>query len=635
MTALRFKLTALVLASVIVAMAVGAGASLWIIDQTGRQQIGVACAGMGPITNASLAGALQAEPSRRDVLLARLTESHRRATGADLTVFDSDGRFLAGTPSEHLDEPARSASAPSGPVDGRLIAPLLEPDGTSVGFIAVGVPTASPVFWLSDAWPIYGAAAAILIVMTLGWVTYVARALTHPLRITRDVITAMLHRKAPPRSLRGPFTETFRTDLSRVVGEMGELAASSHFVHNVVQSMVDSLVVVDRDAKIKAINQAAMELLGYEEQDLIGRTASLICIADGRHLTADEIERLLGTGAKNDHEVVFIARDGARIPISLGGSAIKDADGQTTGYVCIGTDIRDRKAAEAEREELHKRIVATSRQAGMAEVATGVLHNVGNVLNSVNVSASLVKEQLQDSKVCKVTQIASLIHERRDSLADYLANDPGGQKLPEYLRQLASHLEEERERVLREVGTLTDHVAHIKDIISVQQVVAKTTGVIEPLDLRELLEDAARMCVASLDKANIRVRREYGEIGVVTADKHKVLQILVNLIHNARDAMGDQGVKRPTLTLRVRQTDEGVEAQVEDNGIGIDPAVLTKIFTHGFTTKPDGHGFGLHSAATAAQELSGSLNAESAGPGHGAVFTLMIPAQQVQKAEAA
>ena len=124
----------------------------------------------------------------------------------------------------------------------------------------------------------------------------------------------------------------------------------------------------------------------------------------------------------------------------------------------------------------------------------------------------------------------------------------------------------------------------------------------------------------------IIVRREFDAVPPVRVDRHKVLQILVNLFRNARHACTPATGDDKVLTLRVGMHDNGrVKFAVCDNGVGIAPENLTRIFAHGFTTKTDGHGFGLHSGANAAKEMGGSLQAYSDGPGHGADFILELP----------
>jgi signal transduction histidine kinase len=159
-----------------------------------------------------------------------------------------------------------------------------------------------------------------------------------------------------------------------------------------------------------------------------------------------------------------------------------------------------------------------------------------------------------------------------------------------------------------------------------QQSYARVSGVVEILPPAQLVEDALRMNEASLARQGIQVLREFGEVPNLSIDKHKALQILVNLIRNARHALVNSSAPEKRLTLRLEPAGETrVRIVVRDNGVGIAPENHTKIFQHGFTTKKDGHGFGLHSGALAAKEMGGSLLVSSAGLGHGAEFTLELP----------
>ena len=122
---------------------------------------------------------------------------------------------------------------------------------------------------------------------------------------------------------------------------------------------------------------------------------------------------------------------------------------------------------------------------------------------------------------------------------------------------------------------------------------------------------------------------------VISMDKHKVLQILVNLIRNAKYAMDATARRDKRLTVSIRLNPENfVELSVTDNGIGISRDNLTRIFSHGFTTKRDGHGFGLHSGAIAAREMGGRLYARSDGANQGATFILELPLSAPKSAQA-
>ncbi len=275
---------------------------------------------------------------------------------------------------------------------------------------------------------------------------------------------------------------------------------------------------------------------------------------------------------------------------------------------------------------LREQLALARRQASMAEVATGALHNVGNVLNSVSVAASLVDDRLRQSRVNNLGKALALLHEHRGDLASFLAEDPKGKMLPSYLETLAEHLVAEHADLLREMETLNKNVDHIKEIVAVQQSYARQCGVTETLDAAELVQDAIRMNLGAFERHGITIVREFAPVPPVTVDKHKVLQILINLMRNAKYAMDEapEMEKRLTIGLSCR-TNGRVAITITDNGIGIAPENLGRIFEHGFTTKRDGHGFGLHSGAVAAREMGGQLTVTSEGLGKGATFCLELP----------
>lgn len=271
-------------------------------------------------------------------------------------------------------------------------------------------------------------------------------------------------------------------------------------------------------------------------------------------------------------------------------------------------------------------LLETSRRAGMAEVATNVLHNVGNILNSVNVSAQLASETIQASSSPLLGRTVDLMEQHQEDLAGFITQHPRGRKLPQFLRTLAGRLAEENTTLARELGSLRKNIEHIKGIVATQQSFARTGGPVEALAPADLLEEALHINSSNLARSDVRVKREYdSQVGEVTVDKHKILQILVNLIRNASQACADSSQPNKEITLSVVRNNGCVRLAVHDNGVGIAPENLTRIFHHGFTTRKDGHGFGLHSGALAAKQMGGHLAAESPGPGCGARFTLELP----------
>jgi signal transduction histidine kinase len=288
-------------------------------------------------------------------------------------------------------------------------------------------------------------------------------------------------------------------------------------------------------------------------------------------------------------------------------------------------DITERKQAEVELKETHEQLLVLSRQAGMAEIATNVLHNVGNVLNSVNVASSCLADSLRKSKAGNLTKVVTMLLEHEGDLGTFLTSDPKGKQLPGYLTQLAGHLVGEQTIALKELAHLQKNIEHIKHIVTLQQSFANVSGILESVQINDLVEDALRMTAGSLAQPQVEIIREFADVQPINVEKHKVLQILVNLVRNARHACDDSGRADRRLTLRVAADAGCIRISVSDNGVGIPLENLTRIFNHGFTTRKDGHGFGLHSGALAAKELGGALSVHSVGAGRGATFTLELP----------
>lgn len=286
---------------------------------------------------------------------------------------------------------------------------------------------------------------------------------------------------------------------------------------------------------------------------------------------------------------------------------------------------RRQKESLAELQGAQKQLGEASRRAGMAEIATSVLHNIGNVLNSVNVSSRIVIDLARHSRAGGLTKVAQLVSEQKD-LGAFFTGDERGKRLPEYLTHLANALEAERSASLAELDSLQKHIDHIKVIVSMQQAHAKFGGVLETLSLAELVDDAIRFNAAANNRQAVLVVRDFDPLPAVEADRHKLFQILMNLLSNARHAVqdNDEGGRRITVRLK-KQDDVWVAVEIEDTGEGITQENLVKVFQLGFTTKKEGHGFGLHSSSCSAIEMGGSLTAHSDGPGKGALFRLLLP----------
>ena len=262
----------------------------------------------------------------------------------------------------------------------------------------------------------------------------------------------------------------------------------------------------------------------------------------------------------------------------------------------------------------------------MAEVAVDVLHSVGNALNSVNVSASLLRARIGKTDTPKLQKAAALLREHEGDLPAFLAEGETGKKFIAYLESLAQHFREENTESFREVEALESHVARINEIVAMQQAHAHVVEVVESLKLSELLDDALRVIAPECEDRGIHVVRDFADVPALNCDRHKLFQILLNLLKNAMQACEAAAVDSRKISVRIGTTSPGrVEAEIADNGIGIPSKNLTVIFSGGFTTRKNGHGYSLHRAALAAKELGGSLRASSDGIGKGARFVLELP----------
>jgi C4-dicarboxylate-specific signal transduction histidine kinase len=291
-------------------------------------------------------------------------------------------------------------------------------------------------------------------------------------------------------------------------------------------------------------------------------------------------------------------------------------------------EIAERKRTAEELKKAQEKLVETAWLVGKAEVATSVLHNVGNVLNSVNVTVNSLRNEYRYSKISNFFKAAGMIEEHRDNLAQFLTKDEKGVKLPVYLVALSKHLEKERETFTGMLEDLRNHVKHITGLIAIQQSHDTPAGLTEVVSVGELLEEALQVKTPGMSPSSVEIIRKFENIPPCRLDHHKFLQIVINLLSNASYAVKDSDNTSKIITVRLKKKgDDRFLVEIADNGIGIRGENLDKIFSLGFTTRKGGHGLGLHSAAIYAKKMGGSLKVHSGGPGKGAVFTLELPLQ--------
>ncbi len=289
-------------------------------------------------------------------------------------------------------------------------------------------------------------------------------------------------------------------------------------------------------------------------------------------------------------------------------------------------NINSQKEYEKQITELHTQLLDSARSAGMAEVATFILHNIGNILNSTNVSTNLLLENMTQNRQERLDKIMQMIVENKNNLSDYFENDSKGKLIPEYLCELSKALATDHRLNLSEIENLQKNMDHIADIIAMQQSLSGVSRVLEKVYVPELLDNSINMIFGSKNNDAIHIVKEYSPIPFILTDKAKLLQILMNLMQNSKDALVINPEQRKVIKIQIAMMNkETLGITIVDNGCGISPEHMDQIFVFGFTTKKNGHGFGLHGAALSAKELGGALLAESEGINKGSKFTLTLP----------
>lgn len=411
-----------------------------------------------------------------------------------------------------------------------------------------------------------------------------------------------------------------------------QLAYERDLLRTLLENSPDSIYFKDTESRFLKTSASQARLVGLQSVDeLVGKSDFDFFAEEHARPAFEDEQAIIRTGqpmiGKVEKEILKSGQESWALTNKM---PLRNKTGQIIGTFGISKNITAIKEAEAKLAQLHQQLLETSRLAGMAEIATNVLHNIGNVLNSVNVSASVVADAVRKSRVANLGKAVALLREHERDLGAFFTSDARGKQLAVYLSQLADHFLEEQKMMTRELDLLRGNIDHIKEIVAMQQSYARVSGVKEIINLNELVADCLRMNEGAFNRHQVEIVQEFGNLPPMNVEKHKILQILVNLVRNAKHACQDSGQPDRRLTVRTASEPGRVKIFVTDNGVGIPAENLSRIFNHGFTTRKDGHGFGLHSGALAAKEMGGALTVHSDGPGRGATFTLELPCEAGQ-----
>jgi signal transduction histidine kinase len=284
----------------------------------------------------------------------------------------------------------------------------------------------------------------------------------------------------------------------------------------------------------------------------------------------------------------------------------------------------EKKRAEKDLELTQQELIVKAHKAGMADIASDALHNIGNILNSVKTSGEIIHDTLQHSCSEGLNKAWTLLKENDDDLKGFISNDPSGEKLIRYLLSIEKPFNAELDQIKEHTLRLREKISLITSVIHAQLDYASGEYLADKLPLQEILDDVLAMHRDSLKHAGIALNLDYQENSRLPVQRVKLTHVLTNLIQNAIDSVlaADPAEKQITITLYEEAGNAFLK--ITDSGKGIEKSNLSRIFTHGYTTKEGGHGFGLHNCANFMTEMKGSIWAESEGLNKGASFTLQF-----------
>lgn len=410
-----------------------------------------------------------------------------------------------------------------------------------------------------------------------------------------------------------------------------ELEISEQRIRAVLEYMGEGLIIINTQGLIESFNPAALQIFKANKTEVENQPFDNFLVED-----ATQSDRLAILDSLNRTQEMQGKRcNGSVFPMEVVITIMASEDHRK--YVCIVRDITEHKQNEQRVRQVQQLLVESAHRSGMAEMATGVLHNIGNLLNSVSLAGEEISRVARESKVAGLVKANTLLSANLANLNEFLTSDDKGKLLPQYYIKLGEVLEGEFHQIAAEVKSLNSKILMMKEVIATQQAYAKAPFYSETVDVDQIIEDALKVEEASMEKWGITVKRRYAPIPRCVVQRSKLLQVLTNLIKNAKEAMANNDLLNKTKELLIETgylQGTSIFIAVTDNGEGIDEANLTKIFNHGFTTKDNGHGFGLHTSANAMTEMGGSLSVKSRGKNEGACFQIVLPIAKANSTKA-
>ncbi|MBN2348599.1 MAG: PAS domain S-box protein [Bacteroidales bacterium] len=392
----------------------------------------------------------------------------------------------------------------------------------------------------------------------------------------------------------------------------------------IISTMNDALLLLDNNNKIVHTNKAFQQIFGTKNTLIAGKTIDTLQTVDKDF--AKSVNLLINKEELKNKMFTIKSPSNEILHINFSNSQLYDDTGKTIGNVCVISDVTELIGAQKELEVQHKLMLKMAHHAGMSEIATDVIHNIGNILNTITISIENMNAIIYNSKITGLKKATSLLEQNRSSSLDFKKNK-NCELLMDYFIKLDPELEKEQKQLLTESKLLLEKVNLIKEVIDTQQEYATARDFIESVNITSLVDEVIHIHENNFIRANIAVRKSVliNENLNIEAPKSKLVNVLLNVIKNAYDTLLEKQGER-FIDIQINSTNnERIIIKISDNGKGISEEILKNIFNYGFTTKPNGHGFGLHFCANVLKEMDGSIHVESKGPGKGSSFIITLP----------
>ena len=416
-----------------------------------------------------------------------------------------------------------------------------------------------------------------------------------------------------------------------------QLVVQSQLLQSVFNAISDGVVVTDETGQVIMSNPSARQLAGsglrLENSDQWFKKYTCFYPDRVTPFPPEEhpiIRAIQGESVDNVEMFVQKLRGlDSGLYVNVSGRPLRDTDGTRKGAVIVFHDVTDKIKSEEALEQAFTR--------GRLEIVDTILHNIGNAINSVSVGIDTIHHQLTHDRLTpRLTALANAVEEHQEDLSDYIKNDPQGQKVLPFLLTLAADFNLVRQQWEETVERIRDRTGHIVDIIRTQNSYHGTSGTRKDINIATAVWNAVKILQESIDKRQIQVHINCDNIHQeVRMQESQFHQMLVNLIKNSIEAIDELAelgeLHEPPHIQVLAQTEDGfLSVHVTDNGIGLTPEEIEKIFVAGFTTKAHGSGLGLHSSANFVISAGGKIYPLSPGKGKGTTMHVVFPIPSIQ-----